>query len=149
MLNANMKRPNHALQRTAPGVTVAASAAAFPPTMQLPRRPPQSLSLRSLGVVAPVVLLMCASRRPPGSFERDSVLRALFGSGGFVSCRPVRQRRRGCDTDLLLRDLFCLAPAVLPRFCQSFWFDALDAGDAFSDFRVGSATRALRTEVDT
>ena len=41
--------PNHALQRTAPGVTVAASTAAFPPAMQLPRRPPQSLSLGSLG----------------------------------------------------------------------------------------------------
>lgn len=38
---------NHALQRTAPGVTVAASAATFPPAMQLPRRPPQSLSLGS------------------------------------------------------------------------------------------------------
>ena len=41
--------PNNALQRTAPGVTVAASATAFPPTMQLPRCPPQSLSLGSLG----------------------------------------------------------------------------------------------------
>ena len=41
--------PNHALQRTAPGVTVAASAATFPPTLQLPRRPPHSLSLGSLG----------------------------------------------------------------------------------------------------
>jgi hypothetical protein len=30
--------PNHALQRTAPCVTAPASAAAFPPTMQVPRR---------------------------------------------------------------------------------------------------------------
>ena len=30
-------------------VTLAASAPAFPPTMQVPRRPPQSLSLGSLG----------------------------------------------------------------------------------------------------
>jgi len=41
--------PNHALQRTAPCVTAPASAAAFPPTMQVPRRTPLSLSLRSLG----------------------------------------------------------------------------------------------------
>ena len=42
--------PNHALQRTAPGVTVAASTAAFPPAMQVPRRAPRSLSLGSLAV---------------------------------------------------------------------------------------------------
>ncbi len=42
--------PNHALQRTAPCVTAPASAAAFPPTMQVPRRTPLSLSLGSLGV---------------------------------------------------------------------------------------------------
>jgi len=42
-------QPNHALQRTAPCVTAPASAAAFPPTMQVPRRTPLSLSLRSLG----------------------------------------------------------------------------------------------------
>ncbi len=41
--------PNHALQRTAPYVTAPASTAAFPPTMQVPRRTPRSLSLGSLG----------------------------------------------------------------------------------------------------
>jgi|GEM_PF-4378330 len=41
--------PNHALQRTTPCVTAPASAAAFPPTKQVPRRTPLSLSLRSLG----------------------------------------------------------------------------------------------------
>ena len=41
--------PNHALQRTAPCVTAPASTAAFPPTMQVPRRTPRSLSLGSLG----------------------------------------------------------------------------------------------------
>ena len=56
--------PKHALQRTAPHVTAPASTAAFPPTMQLPRRltrppshacplrlfgPPPSLSLGSFG----------------------------------------------------------------------------------------------------
>ena len=41
--------PNHALQRTAPCVTAPASATAFPPTMQVPRRTPPSLSLGSLG----------------------------------------------------------------------------------------------------
>ena len=39
---------NQALQRTAPCVTAPASAAAFPPTMQVPRRSGASLSLRSL-----------------------------------------------------------------------------------------------------
>ena len=43
--------PNHALQRTAPAVTLAASAAALPPTMQPARQPPPSLSLGSLGKV--------------------------------------------------------------------------------------------------
>ena len=42
--------PNHALQRTAPCVTAPASTTAFPPTMQVPRRTPPSLSLGSLGV---------------------------------------------------------------------------------------------------
>ena len=46
--------PNHALQRTAPCVTAPASTAAFPPTMQVPRRTPLSLSLRSLGVATRV-----------------------------------------------------------------------------------------------
>ena len=41
--------PNHALQRTAPCVTAPASAAAFPPTVQVPRRTPRSLSLGPLG----------------------------------------------------------------------------------------------------
>ena len=44
------KSPNHALQRTAPCVTAPASAATFPPTVQVPRRTPRSLSLGSLGV---------------------------------------------------------------------------------------------------
>ena len=40
--------PKTPLQPTAPAVTLAASAAALPPTVQLPRRPPQSLSLGAL-----------------------------------------------------------------------------------------------------
>jgi len=63
--------PNHALQRTAPRVTVAAVSSLDPSrtsgalsyvrglslrsTSQLPRRAPQSLSLRSLGVATRVV----------------------------------------------------------------------------------------------
>ena len=43
------RTPNHALQRTAPHVTAPASTAAFPPTVQVPRRAPRSLSLGSLG----------------------------------------------------------------------------------------------------
>ena len=50
----NRTAPNHALQRTAPCVTAPASAAAFPPAMQVPRRTPRSLSLGSLGVIAHV-----------------------------------------------------------------------------------------------
>ena len=46
--------PNHALQRTAPAVTLAASAAAFPPAVQPARQPPPSLSLGSLGFRSPV-----------------------------------------------------------------------------------------------
>ena len=45
----NRTWPNHALQRTAPCVTAPASTAALPPTMQVPRRTPLSLSLGSLG----------------------------------------------------------------------------------------------------
>jgi hypothetical protein len=52
------KRPNHALQRTAPCVTAPASAAAFPPTTQLPRHAPPSLSLGSFGeeIYAPIAI---------------------------------------------------------------------------------------------
>ena len=49
ILSTQAATPNHALQRTAPCVTPPASAAAFPPTMQVPRRTPLSLSLGSLG----------------------------------------------------------------------------------------------------
>jgi hypothetical protein len=45
----NDRNAYHALQRTAPCVTAPASAAAFPPAMQVPRRTPRSLSLGSLG----------------------------------------------------------------------------------------------------
>ena len=45
------RHPNEAaLQRTGPHVTAAASTTAFPPTMQVPRRAPRSLSLGSLGI---------------------------------------------------------------------------------------------------
>ncbi len=44
-----MKSPNQALQRTRLRVTAPASAAAFPPTTQVPRRSGVSLSLQSLG----------------------------------------------------------------------------------------------------
>ena len=48
------KSPNHALQRTAPRVTAPASGLRLSPTVQAPRRAPQSLSLESLGVTAHV-----------------------------------------------------------------------------------------------
>ena len=50
VIPAKVKSPNQALQRTAPCVTAPASTAALPPTMQVPRRTPRSLSLESLGV---------------------------------------------------------------------------------------------------
>lgn len=40
--------PDHALQRTAPHVTAPASTAAFPLTMEVPRRGPPSPRLGSL-----------------------------------------------------------------------------------------------------
>ena len=43
--------PNHALQRTAPHVTLPASASALPQATQVVRRAPPSLSLGSLGVI--------------------------------------------------------------------------------------------------
>ena len=49
-LNRNQPSPNHALQRTAPAVTLAASCLRLSPTVQPARQPPRSLSLRSLGV---------------------------------------------------------------------------------------------------
>ncbi len=44
-----MNAPNHALQRTAPAVTLAASGHRLAPAVQPARQPPQSLSLGSLG----------------------------------------------------------------------------------------------------
>ncbi len=44
------RTPNHALQRTAPHVTAPASTTTLPPTAQVPRRAPRSLSLGSFGV---------------------------------------------------------------------------------------------------
>ena len=52
--------PNQALQRTAPCVTAPASAATFPPTMQVPRRTPLSLSLGSLGDFAHLIRAISA-----------------------------------------------------------------------------------------
>ena len=47
--NSTQPSPNHALQRTAPGVTPPASAAALPPAAQASRPSRPSLSLGSLG----------------------------------------------------------------------------------------------------
>ena len=49
--NIRNDRNAEALQRAAPCVTAPASTAAFPPTMQVPRRTPRSLSLGSLAVL--------------------------------------------------------------------------------------------------
>ncbi len=47
--------PNQALQRTRLRVTAPAATAAFPPTMQAPRRSGVSLSLRALGVATRIL----------------------------------------------------------------------------------------------
>ena len=65
--------PNHALQRTAPCVTAPASTTAFPPAMQVPRRPPPSLSLGSLGVA-------------PRLVSNHASLRVYCGP--IIPCRP-------------------------------------------------------------
>gem|GEM_PF-3516534 len=58
--------PNpYALQRTAPCVTAPASTAAFPPTMQVPRRTPLSLSLGSLGRLRTSFLKLTGSESTP------------------------------------------------------------------------------------
>ena len=45
LTKAAAEAPNHALQRTAPAVTAPASTTTLPPAAQVPRQPPQSLSL--------------------------------------------------------------------------------------------------------
>ena len=54
-MNATPNAPNHALQRTAPAVTLAASSLRLSAPVQPARQPPQSLSLGSLGVATRVV----------------------------------------------------------------------------------------------
>ena len=96
-----MKSPNH-VQRTAPCDTAPASAAAFPPAMQVPRRAPRSLSLGSLGVIE---RLPCErSRRKtfrvrcltPSSSALESVAQRfrrpqrLLDSRGGASCLAAR-----------------------------------------------------------
>ena len=51
-LSQRNETPNHALQRTAPAVTLAASSLRLSPTTQPSRQPPPSLSLGSLGAFA-------------------------------------------------------------------------------------------------
>ena len=53
-LEWTQQRPNQALQRTAPAVTLAASCLRLSPTTQPSRQPPPSLSLGSLGVLCPL-----------------------------------------------------------------------------------------------
>ena len=77
------RAPNHALQRTAPRVTVAAISGSDPSrpsvalsyarcrflrsTTQLPRRAPQSLSLGSLGALAHLLRERCVIESVPSS----------------------------------------------------------------------------------
>ena len=96
--------PNHALQRTAPCVTAPASAAAFPPTMQVPRRTPPSLSLGSLGdsrtvsrILAITIAGLLTSCAPHGrgtyftsgirDYTGDGTIQDTSQRGGFFSTR--------------------------------------------------------------
>ena len=93
---------NHALQRTAPCVTAPASAAAFPPTMQVPRRTPRSLSLGSLGVSPRLVFNgslshVCPEREPlaglHGSFRAASSRLARAECSAFLSAMSSSSAR--------------------------------------------------------
>ena len=81
----NPQAPNHALQRTAPCVTAPASAAAFPPTMQVPRRTPRSLSLRSLGVATRFMKTRHFRFFP-------LVIALLLSAGSFASAQAITKR---------------------------------------------------------
>ena len=92
--------PNHALQRTAPCVTAPASTAAFPPTMQVPRRTPRSLSLGSLGDFAHLLRVMSANEdiprpKPPtklhGLKTSSSRVCSEFGGLAFGSFESIEQ----------------------------------------------------------
>src|SRR5215210_590596 len=78
---------NHALQRTAPCVTAPASAAAFPPTMQVPRRTPRSLSLGSLGDFAYRLLRM---NRPAFVFLAVVIFCISIARAGELNPRTLR-----------------------------------------------------------
>jgi hypothetical protein len=58
------RTPNHALQRTAPAVTLAASSLRLSPTAQPSRQPPPSLSLGSLGVATRTVTTKTIKHTP-------------------------------------------------------------------------------------
>ena len=86
-MSSNRTSPNHALQRTAPCVTAPASTAAFPPTMQVPRRTPLSLSLGSLGVLAPL------PRTKPSMTNSEAIVTS--SSSGYQS---LVARTAACET---------------------------------------------------
>ena len=113
--------PNHALQRTAPCVTAPASTAAFPPSAQVPRRTPLSLSLGSLGVATRssmkkslIALFFALSQfvegqtisAEPKRFSPDHLLPAQS-----AACKAFREMARPRDPDEL-KKLFSLG--VLP-----------------------------------
>ena len=80
--------PNHALQRTAPRVTVAASGLRLSPTTQLPRRAPQSLSLESLGDFAHLIRAMSALEDIPSPM-RSSKRHGLKNSSSESIASPA------------------------------------------------------------
>ena len=113
MLPSNTTWPNHALQRTAPCVTAPASAAAFPPTVQVPRRTPRSLSLGSLGVRRTCLMKLRHTLA-------DSTATGRAGDHAGLAGRPAP--RRSCpDHGRLLPGLLCERPGRSgrrSRFCE-------------------------------
>ena len=88
-MNTEQPSPNQALQRTAPAVTLAASAAALPPTAQPSRPPPPSLSLGSLGDYAHAMI---------GRFMLP-LTSLVFMSGCAVTDRTSTTASTSCSLD--------------------------------------------------
>ena len=95
--------PNHALQRTAPHVTAPAPRR---PTAQEPRRAPRSLSLGSLGVLAPLSRERCHEDSQRERFLIPSIPRPrLF---------PVCAELRACSPSHASRSTSAASSAPLP-----------------------------------
>ena len=82
-------RPNHALQRTAPGVTAPASAAALPHTAQVPRNAPLSLYANKRTVQA-----VLADRADRDIAALNAAMAACFDSADYQEGRSAFMAKR-------------------------------------------------------